>query len=163
MAKVARLVFITMLSGFVALFWAASCTWTVKPLVPTDMGVPEITPVFASSDKPVGSAPAAIDHAYGPLPPVATSAALYATDWFPLGSEVVVIAKDELIVMLRSFVVVLDPESVTCTVKVLVPVALGVPVMAPELAFSDKPAGSAPAAIVRAYGGAPPVTAITNP
>jgi hypothetical protein len=34
--------------------------------------------------------------------------------------------------------------SVTCTVKLLVPATVGVPVIAPVLAFSDSPAGKLP-------------------
>ena len=46
--------------------------------------------------------------------------------------------------MLRDFVAVLLLASVTLTVKVEVPEAVGVPEIAPEEAFSVSPAGSEP-------------------
>jgi hypothetical protein len=46
-------------------------------------------------------------------------------------------------------------ESVTCTVKVKFPEAVGSPVMAPELA-SDKPVGNAPLATNQVSGATPP-------
>ena len=46
------------------------------------------------------------------------------------------------IVMVNAFVALCAPAA-TCTVKGKVPVVVGVPVMAPVLAFSVKPAGEA--------------------
>ena len=64
-----------------------------------------------------------------------------------------------LIVMLSALVAVLLFASFTCTVILLVPVAVGVPVMAPVLAFNDNPAGNVPTVIDHVYGVAPPVAA----
>jgi hypothetical protein len=48
-------------------------------------------------------------------------------------------------------------ESTTWAVKVNVPAAVGVPVMAPVDGFSVKPVGSEPLVIENVYGGTPPV------
>src|SRR5262245_33456827 len=63
-----------MLSAFVT-FWAPAGTRYVRFVVPVAGGVPEITPVLAASVSPAGSAPLAIDHVYGGVPPVAASVA----------------------------------------------------------------------------------------
>src|SRR5215475_7228497 len=63
-----------MLRGFVV-FWAPAVTLTVKFAVPVAVGVPEIAPELAASVSPVGSAPLAIDHVYGGVPPVAARVA----------------------------------------------------------------------------------------
>ena len=51
----------TTLSAFEAVLEFASVTLTVKLLVPVAVGVPEITPVLAVSDKPAGNDPELID------------------------------------------------------------------------------------------------------
>ena len=48
-------------------------------------------------------------------------------------------------------------ESTTWAVKLNVPAAVGVPVMAPVEGFSVRPVGSAPLMIENVYGGTPPV------
>jgi hypothetical protein len=53
-------------------------------------------------------------------------------------------------------------ESVTVTVKENDPAAVGVPVIAPELAFSVKPGGRLPVAMANVYGPVPPVTVIPD-
>ena len=64
----------------------------------------------------------------------------------PLGKEVVVIVieGDALIVRLSDFVAVSEFASVTCTVKLLAPVPVGVPEITPVLDPSASPAGKAP-------------------
>ena len=66
----------------------ASCTATVNDAfaVPV-VGVPEITPVAGSIDSPGGNVPVAMVHAYGDVPPLATSAALYGIPVTPAGRE----------------------------------------------------------------------------
>jgi hypothetical protein len=67
----------TMLSAIVLLPAAReveSVTWTVKLKVPAAPGVPEICPVDALRLRPVGNDPALTLHAYGRVPPLATSA-----------------------------------------------------------------------------------------
>jgi hypothetical protein len=58
--------------------------------------------------------------------------------------------------MLSALVALAPALSVTCTVKLDVPGAEGVPVMLPE-ALSDSPAGSAPAVTAQLIGGVPPL------
>jgi len=53
-------------------------------------------------------------------------------------------------------------ESVTLTVKENGPALVGVPVMAPVVVFSVRPAGSEPEAIANVYGAVPPVTVIAE-
>lgn len=50
-----------------------------------------------------------------------------------------------------------DEESDTCTVKLDVPAVVGVPVIAPLVAFKLKPAGKVPVVIFQLYGAIPPV------
>ena len=54
---------IVMLKACVAVWDLASLTCTVKLLVPTTVGVPEITPVLLFKFSPLGSVPIVIDHA----------------------------------------------------------------------------------------------------
>ncbi len=51
-------------------------------------------------------------------------------------------------VMLSAWVAVAEAASVTRTAKLLVPVPIGVPEIAPVLGASDKPVGSVPEAMV---------------
>ena len=64
---------------------------TVKFDVPAVVGLPEITPVVALSDKPAGRLPAEMLHVMGVVP-VAARVWLYATPTVPPGREVVVMA-----------------------------------------------------------------------
>jgi hypothetical protein len=50
-------------------------------------------------------------------------------------------------------------ESFACAVKVKVPEALGVPLMAPEELLSVSPPGRAPAVTLQLYGAVPPEAA----
>jgi hypothetical protein len=51
---------------------------------------------------------------------------------------------DAVIVRLRALLLDTELASVTCTVKLLVPVPVGVPEITPVLDASDSPAGSVP-------------------
>ena len=64
-----------MLSDFVAVLLLASVTFTVNDEVPDAVGVPEIAPVEAFSDRPAGSEPLLTLHEYGVVPPLACSVA----------------------------------------------------------------------------------------
>ena len=79
----------------------------------------------------------------------------------PLGKElvVIVIEGDALTVRLNGFVAVNELASVICMVKLLVPVPVGVPEIAPVLDPSPSPAGKDPEAIDQVYGVVPPVAA----
>jgi hypothetical protein len=97
------------------------------------------------------------DHEYGGDPPDAASAWEYATPTVPAGSDAVVIPKaGGLMVSDNAAVADADALSVTRTVKVLDPAALGVPDMVPPAARLN-PAGNVPLATVHEYGGDPPV------
>ena len=52
---------------------AASFTVTVKLAVPVTVGIPEMTPVAATNDSPVGSDPVVTVHVYAGVPPLAKS------------------------------------------------------------------------------------------
>jgi hypothetical protein len=77
---------------------------------------------------------------------VAASVALYAAFCVPVGKDVVVTLGDDLAVTvkLRAWVAVTERESVTRTVKLLVPEPVGVPEIAPVLEASASPVGSVP-------------------
>jgi hypothetical protein len=64
-----------------------------------------------------------------------------------------------LTTILSAFDAVLEFASVTVTVKLLVPVAEGVPEITPVLAVSDKPAGKDPELIDHVKGDVPPLFA----
>jgi hypothetical protein len=77
----------------------------------------------------------------------------------PPDNEVVVTVSGATIVMLRALVPERELASVTCTVKLLVPVPVGVPEITPVLDASDSPAGSVPEVMDQLYGRVPPVAA----
>src|SRR5689334_4597954 len=52
-----------------------------------------------------------------------------------------------------------DPESASCAVNVNEPAVVGLPVMAPVVAFNANPAGSDPVTIDHLYGVIPPLAA----
>src|SRR4051812_20327733 len=60
--------------------------------------------------------------------------------------------------IVRSLVACAPVESVTVTVKCVVPPAVGAPLIAPVAGSSVRPAGSAPAETDHVYGPAPPIT-----
>src|SRR5439155_959465 len=136
---------------------ALSLTWTLKVAVVAAVGVPLITP--ADSDKPAGKVAGATDHVYGGVPPVAVNGCEYATATVPAGSgDAVVITSGGgagLIVIDSGFDTVCEPLSLTCTLKVAVVAAVGIPLITP--ADSDKPAGKVAGATDHVYGGVPPV------
>jgi hypothetical protein len=79
---------------FVCIGFPASCTWKVSAVpVAAAVGVPVIAPVDAFKLKPVGSVPLVIDQEKGFVPPLAANVVVYATPTWPLGSELVVIAR----------------------------------------------------------------------
>ena len=76
----------------------------------------------------------------------------------PLGSVAVVMANAAATVMANGAVAVRPAESVTCTVKLNGPAAVGVPVRLPA-ALSVRPVVAAPAEMDQVYGEVPPVAA----
>ena len=77
----------------------------------------------------------------------------------PFGKEVVVMEGGNTTVMLSGFVAESELASVTCIVKLVVPVPVGVPEIAPVLGVRTSPAGSDPTETDHVYGVVPPVAA----
>ena len=91
------------------------------------------------------------------MPPLATNVCEYVAPTIPGGSDdVVTVNGGAVIVILRFCVSVAFELSFTCTVKLGLPAAVGVPVIAP-LAASDRPAGSAPAVLDQLLPPVPPL------
>src|SRR5262249_26992189 len=67
-----------------------------------------------------------------------------------------IIAAEELTVTLRASVALCAP-AVTWTVKLVVPIVVGVPEMMPAVGERASPMGSVPLAIDQVYGGVPPM------
>ena len=135
---------------------ALSSTCTVKLEVPVD-GVPEIVPVLPSRLSPEGSVPVVTDQTKGAVPPLAVNVFEYSAAAVPPGRAVVVIFNTSPIEMESGRVVLAPTLSVTRIVKLTVPAAVGVPLMAPLLAFRFKPGGSAPAEMDQLVVPVPPV------
>jgi hypothetical protein len=78
---------------------------------------------------------------------VAASVALYATFCVPFVNEVVVTIGDATTVRVSGAAAFAELASATCTVKLPVPVAVGVPEIAPVLGVSVNPVGKDPEVI----------------
>ena len=85
-------------------------------------------------------------HVKGPTPPATERVAEYGAPVLPAGKEVVVICGLPTMVMLRFAVAVLRTLSVTFTVKLDVPIAVGTPLIVPVV-DNKTPAGRVPEAI----------------
>ena len=136
---------------------ALSVTWIVNmPDHPAVVGVPVITPL-EERVRPAGRAPLATVHVYGGFPPLAASVAEYAVPTVPFIKSEVRIVKFEgtAIDMLTTPVATVPVASVTCSVKLYAPVAVGVPESAPALVCAI-PGGNDPDATVQVYGAVPP-------
>ncbi len=83
------------------------------------------------------------------MPPLADSCAEYGLPAMPSGNEEVRIASVAAIVIVNELVVFRKPESTTWTVKVKLPAALGVPMIAPVLAFRVKEVGRLPTVMLQ--------------
>jgi hypothetical protein len=127
------------------------------------VGVPVIAPLD-ESESPLGKAPLVRVHVYGLVPPVATRLTLYEAPTWPFGNEDVAIDRaagpEATTVRLKTTDLVCAGvlESVTVNVKDgSLAGAVGVPVIAPELAFRVRPLGKEPEASDQMYGVLPPV------
>ena len=128
---------------------------TVKVDVPAAVGVPEITPAGLSV-KPAGKLPAETSQVIV-ASPVAASVALYALPSVALDKAVVVIVGAVPIVgstVMLKLAVSLPPVFVALTVKLYVPIAVGVPEITPA-GLSVKPTGKLPAVISQVIGAVP--------
>ena len=122
---------------------SSDLTRTVKVNVPAVSGVPEMMPVEAEIESPLGRLPALIDHWNGPLPPLEATVCEYAVPTAGVASDAVVMLSGAAIRMEVDHVDVPPSAPVTLTVKFAVPAVVGVPeTVAPE---SVSPAGRAPA------------------
>jgi hypothetical protein len=142
-----------------------SVTFTVNENGPAVVGVPVIAPVLAFRVRPAGRLPEAIANVSGAVPPVTTIDELYGLPTVPVVApahcaDIV----GGAIVMLQLLVVVVactpGVESVTVTWNENGPAVVGVPVIAPVVAFSVRPGGRDPELTVNVYGAEPPVTVI---
>jgi hypothetical protein len=132
-----------------------SVTLTINREAPIVVAVPYIVPLGLRL-RPSGSEPLARDQMYGGDPPVALSACEYAAPTAPGGKAVVVIVRaGELIVSDSDSIKDDDALSVTFSVTLEEPVAVGVPVIVPST--RARPGGSTPLTIDQVYGGDPPV------
>jgi len=120
-----------------------STAFAVKLNVPAVVGAPVMAPVVAFNVRPAGRLPEEIENVYGPTPPIATSAELYATPtWAVTPGQASAIGADTVIVQL--VVAAVPVESTSLTVKLNVPAVVGVPAMAPVVVFSVRPGGRLP-------------------
>ena len=130
-------------SDAVAVCEALSVARTVKVLDPAAVGVPAM--VAPVSVRPAGRVPLASDQVYGAVPPDAASDCEYAVPTTPFGNDdVETVSVAGLIAIVSDAVAVLEALSVTRTVKVLDPAAVGVPAMVAPVSVS--PAGRVPLA-----------------
>ena len=134
----------------------ASVAVMSKLLLTALLGVPLSTPA-RDSDKPAGNAPEVTAKAYGPVPPDAVRVCEYAAPVVPLGSVLgaSVTTTAALIAGLYDRTPLTPFASVAVISKLLLPVALGVPLSTPVL-DSVSPAGSDPLVTAKVYGPVPP-------
>ena len=93
-------------------------TSTTKLKVSAAVGVPEISPVAASRERPGGRLPLSMAQAVAPPPQLEVRVCEYAADSEPSASDDVVTAIPVSMTRVNSFVAVWESESVTSTVNV---------------------------------------------
>lgn len=147
----------------VAVFFCESVTVKVTVAFPAAVGVPPI--VLPATDNPAGRplADQVYDAPAVSVPPVAASASVNAVPTVAGKLPLVVIDSAgplALMVTLSLAVAVCPAASVTVTEKTLVPVAVGVPLITPELVFRLRPGGVAPEVTDQVYGWVPPLAAM---
>ena len=120
------------------------------------VGVPVIAPVDAFSKSPAGNVPPVSVHVYGVVPPLPVTVAVYGMPTEPVGKELVEISSSGgPIDTLNWPATAPAAASETSAMKLKEPVAVGLPVICPELE-SASPGGSPPLLILHLYGPAPP-------
>src|SRR3990172_9620916 len=142
-----RLLYIIIASAFVAVAPLSSVALTVKFEVPAAVGVPLISPVALLRLSPAGSAPTVTAHVTGDLPPLLASVWLYARFTVPSVRDMVVTVIAGYISMESTPSTYAPLPSVTRTVILLVPDAVGAPLITPVLLLRVNPAGSVPTVI----------------
>ena len=133
----------TIESACVAEAPSVSAALTVKLEVPVAVGVPVMAPALPRLN-PVGREPEESDQVKPPVPPVAASVWLYAIFTVSAGKLEVVIATAALTTMESALLAVAEALSVTFAVKLDVPDAVGVPVIAPVDELRPSPVGRLP-------------------
>ncbi len=128
-------------------------------VVPAVVGSPLMTPAEDKVSPAGRELPLAKLQVTGALPPVEVRVALYAVPIVAVGTEFVVIASVLRTIEIVKFAVAVCcgvKESAAFTVKVLLPAAVGVPLITPA-ADNVSPAGRVPEDTVQVMGVAPPV------
>jgi len=127
-----------------------SVALTVKLATPAAVAVPVIAPVLALRVRPAGNALTEIEYVYGAVPPLALTLCVYETPVVGAGSVDGVTATvaeatvtEYACVPLKGEPVPVE-ESIALMVKLAAPPAVGVPVIAPVVEFSVRPAGRTP-------------------
>ncbi len=132
---------------------------TVKVEVPVNVpvGVPKITPALLKL-KPAGKLPAVLLHLYDGTPPLPCSVWLYAVPIVPAGkgAGVMVNAGGGFTVTVIAWLADMPVASATWKVTEPLLAPVGVPVIAPVLAFKLNPAGNDPAVTLHVEGLVPP-------
>ena len=124
---------------------ALSATCTVKLKIPEPDGVPRMVPELGSILRPPGRAPVTIEKWYGLTPPDTPIICEYPEPAAPGGSVGgVVIVRAGAMVSVIGSIAMTDALSVTFTVKLKVPEAVGVPPTTPVALLSVKPLGGDP-------------------
>ena len=136
-------------------FWPVlSCTRIVTGKVPAAVGVPASSPVEGFRVNPAGRVPVE-DQVNGPVPPVTTSASVYAAPTCPPGGAGKDNDGDGVTAMLRFCVAVCALASVTWTVNGKEPAAVGLPDSSPVAELRVTPPGSDPEVIDQLNGAVP--------
>src|SRR3990172_7385122 len=112
------------------------------------VGVPMMAPEEALRERPAGTLPAETDQPYGGIPSLPSRRPEYGTPAVPFGRVVVRMAGGGMPGRIRSRKArseVLVLESVALAVKVVLPLAVGMPEIRPAAPLSERPAGRLPA------------------
>jgi hypothetical protein len=131
---------------------ASLVAFTVKPDVPSAVGVPEIVP-FGARLKSAGNAPLSRLHVMG-FSPLAASVRLYAVPTLPPGNDAVVIVGAAVAIVIDNGLVAFPAALAALTVKSDFPAVVGVPEIAP-LSARLNPAGNVPTLTLHVTGASP--------
>jgi hypothetical protein len=123
---------------------------------PAEVGVPESTPVAASSRNPAGSAPADTANVIGPVPEALMAAEYAVPTTAPANVIDVDVIDGATAAAVTVYVCWSDPALlVAVTVNIAGPTVVGVPDTTPEVSSNFKPAGNAPADTAKVGAGVP--------
>ena len=129
----------------VALEPTVSVATKLKLKLPVAVGVPVTAPVPEFRDRPVGRDPPITEYVFAPVPEPLETLPLYAAlRVHAKGTESVLIETGKFMTMVTAPVALAPILSVATKLKLKLPMAVGVPVSAPEVGFNDKPVGRDP-------------------